>query len=260
MSTLSVLVVDDEPLARRRLRRMLAACRGVNLVGEAGDVAESCAMVRALRPQLVLLDIQMPGGDGFVLLESLGDIPAPEVIFVTAFDHHAVKAFDTHAIDYLLKPVEPGRLLLAIDKARRAIALHGLQDRTVALEETIANLRRALRQQEDRMTDFWIRGPLGYDRVPLDDILHIQADRDYVRIHTADRSMLHCESMASLQARLPPGQFMRVHRSSIVRCDRIARVQRTAMSGLVVTLTDRTEVRVGRTYRDKLLAGLKPAP
>lgn len=256
MSTLSVLVVDDEPLARRRLRRMLAACPDVQLVGEAGNVAESCALVRALRPQLVLLDIQMPGGDGFVLLESLGDVPTPEVIFVTAFDHHAVKAFETHAVDYVLKPVEPGRLLLAIDKARRAIALHGLQDRAMALEETIANLRGALRRQTAQVSDFWVQGPVGYERLAMDDILHIRAERDYVRIHTANRSMLHCESMAALQKRLPQGQFMRIHRSSIVRCDQIARVQRTALSGLTVTLSDRTEVRVGRTYRDQLLADM----
>lgn len=256
MSPLSVLVVDDEPLARRRLQRMLEALPGVQIAGQAGDVAEAASQVRALQPQLLLLDIQMPGGDGFALLDALDGAAPPEVVFVTAFDHHAVKAFETHAVDYLLKPVEPGRLQLAVERARRALELRGARERSLALEETVANLRSALRQQAPAQPDFWVRGPRGYERVPMHEVLHIQAERDYVRVHTAGRSVLHCESMASLAERLPPGQFIRVHRSRIVRRDRIVQVRRTAMSGLRVVLSDQSEFPVGRTYQARLLAAL----
>ena len=124
MSDLSVLIVDDEPLARGRLRRMLAAMEGVRVAGEAGNAGEAQDRIAALKPDLLLLDIQMPGEGGFELLERLGEA-APPTIFVTAFDHHALRAFNARAIDYVTKPVEPGRLATAIERARLTIGAAG---------------------------------------------------------------------------------------------------------------------------------------
>lgn len=258
--THTVLVVDDEPLARRRLQRMLSDCEGVRFAGAAADVEQARAMVRQLRPDILLLDIQMPGGDGFELLSALGD-EAPAVVFVTAFEHHAVRAFEVSAVDYLLKPVEPGRLALAMARVRVFLQQRSREEQAQALRETVATLRRALDGQQARTrADFWVRSASGHARLELREIVRFEAERDYVRIHAGERSFLHWESLASLEERLPAQEFVRIHRGSIVRRDRIAKVRRGALSSLVVVLTDQTELRVGRTYlpriRAELAAGL----
>jgi two-component system LytT family response regulator len=196
MSELSVLIVDDEPLARRRLVRMLEALQGFRAIGEAGDVRQAYSRARELSPDIMLLDIQIPGGSGFDVLEQLGtDVPV--VIFVTAFDHHALRAFDASAVDYVTKPIEPSRLQSALARARLAVEARNSIEHVEELQETILALRLALRKDEARQADLWIKHQGDSLRLPLDRINWIEADRDYVRIHTNDRYFLHHESLAS---------------------------------------------------------------
>ena len=243
----TVLIVDDEPLARRRLARMIAAMPGVTLAGVAEDAEDAEAQVRALRPDILLLDIQMPGASGFDLVERLGPA-APVVIFVTAFDHHALRAFDARAADYVTKPVEAGRLAAAIGRALLLARAGHDEERLAELGETVTALRAALREHERATSDFWVKTRGGHVRVPAAQVLSIEAERDYVRLHTGQESYLLHESMASLERRLDPDDFLRVHRSAIVRRDQIVAIRHAPFAALIAVLEGGREIRVGRTY------------
>ena len=253
MSEISILIVDDEPLARRRLTRQLARMEDVRVIGEAGNAAEAHDCVMKFRPDIMLLDIQMPGESGFDLLDRLnGAMPA--VIFATAFDHHAIRAFNASAVDYVTKPIEPVRLEAAIARARTAVAARAGEEKVAELHETVAALRKALREHESRTIEFWVKSKEDYLRVPSDQIIRFQAERDYVRIHSGDESYLHHESLASLEQRLDPMKFIRIHRSAIVRRDCIKRLRQAPFASLIAVLTDESEIRVGRTYSSKIRA------
>lgn len=247
MNALSVLIVDDEPIARRRLRRQLSAMEGIQIVGEAGDTTEAIDSVRSLRPDLMLLDVHMPGGNGFDILDKLGD-NAPAVIFVTAFDHYALRAFDESAVDYVTKPVEEGRLSAAIGRARSAVQARDDRDRVAELVETVATLRKALREIEGRPQQFWMKSRGEFFRIGSGKVVRIQAERDYVRIFADGQSYLLGESLASLERRLDGAEFIRVHRGVILRRDAIVRFRRAGYASLVAVLSDGSEVRVGRTF------------
>lgn len=247
MTRHSVLIVDDEPLARRRLARLVAQLDDVTLAGEAHDVESAYAQVREQAPDIVLLDIQMPGASGFDLIERLG-AAAPAVVFVTAFDHFALRAFDARAADYVTKPVDPGRLAAAIGRALAAARAKGREERIAELDETVATLRAALREQDGGSAGIWVKTRTGHVRIPAGDIVSIQAERDYSRIHVADRSYLLHESLRSLEQRVAPDDFIRIHRSTIVRRDRIAAIRTGPFGALIAALDDGSELRVGRTY------------
>lgn len=258
MSEISVLVVDDEPIARRRMARMLAAIDGVVHAGEAGDVPQALEQIAALAPDVLLLDIQMPGGNGFDVLEQAGP-QAPVPIFVTAFDHHAIRAFDCNAVDYLTKPVTPERLRQALDRAREALAVREKRDTVAELRETVAALRKALREQAVRPAQFWVKSRRETIRIAAERVLRFQADGDYVQLHAEQGSFLYNESLSGLERRLPAEDFLRISRSAIVRRDQVARLKRGPLGVLHVVLRDETEVKVGRTYlravRDGLMLG-----
>lgn len=247
MKPMSVLIVDDEPLARRRLARLVAALPDAEPVGEAGDVQDACRAIEALSPDIILLDIQIPGGTGFDIVERL-DGNGPAVVFVTAFDHFALRAFDAAAVDYVTKPIEPARLQMAISRARAKVAAKAGEERIAELNETVFALRQALRKQEAQVADIWVKARRELIRIALDRVVRFQAERDYVRIHTENRSYLHHESLASLEAWLDPAAFIRLHRSSIVRRDCIVGLRQAPFSALIALLSDGSEIRVGRTY------------
>lgn len=253
MNATTVLIVDDEPLARRRLERLLAVRSDVKIVGEAGDVQQAVDAVRKLRPELMLLDIHMPGGNGFDVLDALGDA-TPAIIFVTAFDHYALMAFEQNAVDYVTKPVEEGRLDLALRRALERLGAGGEQLRE--LQGTIATLRQALRQAERPTTQFWIKTRIEFVRIGSNRIQRIHADRDYVRLHADGESYLYGESLASLERRLDPAEFIRIHRSVIVRRDAIERLRVAPYASLIAVLSDGAEVRVGRSYARTVKAEL----
>lgn len=255
MNSLSFLVVDDEPLARRRLTRLLGKVEWVDRVDEAGDVAQARDRIDAHRPDILLLDIQMPGGSGFEVLDHC-DADAPAVIFVTAFDHHAVRAFEANAIDYVTKPIEPARFQSAIERARHAVLSASQNDRIAELQETVTSLKRALNEREQRTGEFWVKSLGDYLRIAPESIIRFQAERDYVRIHTRDADYLFQENLASLERRLDPADFMRIHRSTIVRRGAIARIKAAPFAALIVVLSDGCEVRVGRTYASTMRASI----
>lgn len=255
MSSFSVLIVEDEPLARGRIRRALATMAEVYIVGEAANLDEAEMLIDRLRPDIITLDIQLPGGSGFDLLERLG-VAAPATIFVTAFDHHAQRAFDAHAIDYVTKPLEPARLQVAVARACARLRATSSEERVNELQEMVRSLRQALRQTENAGSDFWVRSRGVYRRLSLRDVTHIIAERDYVRIFGDGESHLHQESLTSLEGRLPPKAFLRVHRSAIIRRDAIVRLKTAQFSALIAELVGGGEVRVGRTYAAKIRAEL----
>lgn len=257
MTSLSVLIIDDEPLARRRVLRVLAGLDGFRVAGEAGDAATAFTQIRALAPDIVLLDIQMPGASGFDLLDRLG-ADAPVVVFVTAFDHHALRAFDASAIDYVTKPIAPGRLAAALDRARTAALARRNDGRVAELTETVAALRSALRAQEKGASDLWVRSRGEHLRIPAERIDRIQAERDYVRIHADGESWLFGDNLAGVERRLDPADFLRVHRSAIVRRDRIVKLRTAPFAALILHLRDGSEVRVGRTYAAAIRRLIRP--
>ncbi|HEY8004146.1 MAG TPA: LytTR family DNA-binding domain-containing protein [Phenylobacterium sp.] len=254
MSVLRVLIVDDEPLARRRLEILLRDQPEVELVGAAPDGVAARRMIGELTPDVVLLDIKMPGLTGLELLEALGQA-APIVIFVTAFDRFALDAFERAAFDYLLKPVEPARLAASLARAREALADRAASERVQELEEILHNLRSGPEPAPaagfDR--DIWIQERGGRICLPVAAIDWVAAERDYVRIHAGARSFLVRQSIGALAERLDPKLFVRIHRSSLVRAERIVRVRHAAGRGSV-TLSTGAEVAVSRRHMGALNA------
>jgi two-component system LytT family response regulator len=231
VSSLKVLLVDDEPLARQRLRQMLADHADISVAGEADHVEQAKELVRAERPDLIFLDIRMPGADGFALVESLHLTPMPYVIFVTAYAEHAVEAFDAEAVDYLLKPFDEERLARALDRARAAHARRGPERHLERFAVTTGRLTRYVAARE---VD-WIEGYGNYAK------LHIGKGVHLVRT-----------TLAMLEQELDPARFARVHRSAIVALDRVRELESLGGGEYKVVLTDGTRVPMSQRYRDRL--------
>ncbi|MDO8295540.1 MAG: LytTR family DNA-binding domain-containing protein [Caulobacter sp.] len=247
MNAPSVLVVDDEPLARRRAVRLLRQLVDVGSIQEAGDIEQARSILDAASIDVLLLDIQMPGGSGFDLLETLSSPPGA-VVFVTAFDDQALRAFEAQATDYITKPIDPGRLQAAFRRAMNVVHARANLDRISELAETVKALRRSGAGRPRGLSEFWVKVRNDYVRLPAAGISHFQADRDYVQIHAASGTYLHHESLASLERRLDDEEFVRVHRSTIVRRDHIVRIKTNPLSSMIAVLADGSEIRVGRTY------------
>lgn len=254
---LSVLVIDDEQIARRRLIRLLRGIEGVEVVGEASDVASAMEAVQQLSPDLMLIDVQMPGGDGFDVIERLGT-QSPPAIFVTAFDHHALRAFDIEAVDYVTKPVDPVRLAMALRRAREAIAVRSREEQIGDLLATVETLRRSLRQNQTPSHFFWVKGRGTQQRLGIDTIDYVEAERDYVRLHACGQSHLVSENISAVEARLAPLGFLRIHRSTLVRREAVSQLVQGRYGAWSLRLSDGTELRVGRTYASAVRRALEP--
>jgi two-component system response regulator AlgR len=240
---LTILIADDEPLATERLQLLLAREDGVDLVGAASDGEAAMRMAEALKPNLVLLDIAMPGMDGIEVARALARFrPTPAVVFVTAFDQFAVAAFEVAAVDYLMKPIDPARLGAALERARQH-----LRKRDEAEPE-------AEKDESPFLEEFWASDRSGLVRIASHDIDRISAERDYMRLHVGARSWLIHHSMAALEEQLDPSRFVRLHRSAIVRRDFIAGFSRNASGRWVARLADDNEQPVGRLYSDRVKA------
>jgi DNA-binding LytR/AlgR family response regulator len=206
MNRLRVVAIDDEALALRRIEIALGQIDHVELVATARTGQDGLALIGQHQPDVILLDINMAGFGGFEVVESLSSGRPPLVIFVTAFDEHAVRAFQVSAIDYLLKPLEFDRLAAALDKARSTLRLVQAEERAAELREVVAALRhhRNVPETPRFETEFWVpRGP-GFQRVLVADIDWVEAERDYVRLHAGATSCMLRETMAGMQARLDP--------------------------------------------------------
>jgi len=228
---LRTLIVDDEPLAVERMQVICAGIDDVNVIGTASDGQAALRLVAALNPDLILLDLTMPETDGLTVARQLsGEESPPAVIFVTAHDEFAVEAFDLDAVDYVLKPVSPDRLQRAVG---RVIARRG---------------QRAEPQSSQWLEEFWVPHRSELVRIPASDVQRIDAERDYVRLHVGDQSFLLLQTITSLEERLDPEQFIRIHRSHIVRRDCVSGLRHEGLGVWSVEIAGGEALRIGRTY------------
>ncbi|HZH91968.1 MAG TPA: LytTR family DNA-binding domain-containing protein [Pyrinomonadaceae bacterium] len=250
MNTIRTLVVDDEPLARERIKRLLAAETDLELVGECAEGREAVAAIHALKPDLVFLDIQIPELDGFGVLKAVNVARMPAVIFVTAYDRYALQAFDVNALDYLLKPYNRERFRKAVERARAQLsngAAGELNERLLSLLENFKtepqrHLERLMIKSSGRV--FFLRA---------EELDWIEADGNYLRVHVGRESHLIRETMNRLASKLDPDKFLRIHRSTLVNIERIKELQPLFSGDYVVILRDGKQLTLSRSYRDKLL-------
>jgi two-component system LytT family response regulator len=230
MAKLRVVIVDDEPLGRRGIRARVARSPGYEVVAEAGTAAAGLREVRKHRPDVVFLDIEMPGADGFALLEQIPVAELPVVVFVTAHDDRAVKAFEAEAFDYVLKPLDDARFARTLERVAERCA----QRSVGSAQRIIVRDRGRTIALEPEAID-WVKG-----------------DGDYVRIHSGATSLLHHSSLTAIAAELPAGQFVRVHRSAIVNVARISELQPLTNGDYSIRLVSGARLRLSRTHRDAL--------
>lgn len=237
---LRTLIVDDEPLAIERMQVLCAELAGLSVAGTASDGAAALRLAEKLKPDLLLLDMTMPGMDGLAVAREVAKMnPVPAVIFVTAHENFAVEAFDLDAVDYVLKPVGAERL-------ERAIA------RALARRET----RQVQGDSTAWLTEFWVPTRSELLRIDAREVSRIDAERDYVRLHVRGGSYLLLQTIAGLEAKLDPEMFIRIHRSTILRRDMIRGLRHEGLGVWCVELagTDGEELRIGRTYLRKVKA------
>ncbi|HEU4880490.1 MAG TPA: LytTR family DNA-binding domain-containing protein [Gemmatimonadaceae bacterium] len=243
-SPLRVVIVDDEHIARQRVRRLLDREGGCVIVAECATGVEAIAAVEKYNPDLLLLDVQMPELDGFGVVAQLSPENTPLVIFVTAHDTHALRAFDVHAVDYVLKPIKADRLRVALDRARLQQGRSEAVERHEQLREllsSLANVERILVKADGRM--FFIR---------MAEIDWVEAYGNYVRVHVGSTAHLLRETMSSMERMLPQDRFARIHRSTIVNLDRVVEMKQWMSGDYNVLLTTGVRVKLSRSYRESL--------
>ncbi|MBJ7413617.1 MAG: response regulator transcription factor [Phenylobacterium sp.] len=248
---LRVALVDDEPPALRRLQMAIDKAEGAEVVGQATNGADALALIRRGGIDVVLLDIRMPGLSGLELARAIDPAQAPAFIFVTAFSRFAADAFELAAVDYLLKPVEFDRLHEALERARLRLQSRVANSRIAELEEVVAALRAGDAQptapaEPGFAEEIWAPDRGDRVRIPVSHIDWIEAERDYVRIHSRGRSFLVRKPIRTLQSELDPADFVRVHRGALVRRDRIVRLARRPGGPAAVVLQSGAEVPVSR--------------
>jgi two-component system LytT family response regulator len=240
------LIVDDEPLARRGLAVMLRRFKDIDIVGECGDGRSAVDRILERSPDVVFLDIQMPGMDGFEVLRALPRENMPAVVFVTAFDQHVLRAFDFHALHYLLKPVDDTHFAAAISRARDQVD-------SKLKADMARRLMRMLDGASDQYTSrFAVQTGCRIQIVVAEDIEWVASAGNYVELHVNGRCSLLRESMASLEQRIDPAKFIRIHRSRIVRSSAIVELRSLENREFIVMLSDDSEHRSSRTYADRL--------
>jgi two-component system, LytTR family, response regulator len=254
-----VLVVDDEPLARMRIEDVLAGIEGAQVVGTATNGIEAIEQIRALQPDLVFLDVQMPGKTGVDVVREIGPERMPPTIFVTAFDQFAVEAFDVAAVDYLVKPFDDERLEAAFERARSRMALEGLgqlREKLLAVlqspTDAVAQTAPAHPRTPEYLERVAVESRGKIQSIPVDQIDYIVQSGPYAELHSNGRRHLIREAMQTLEERLDPNRFMRIHRSMIVRLDLVEALHRGTGGDYEVQLKGGTRVRVSRSRREAL--------
>jgi two-component system, LytTR family, response regulator len=256
---IKTLIIDDEPLARRNLRLLLEKDPQIEILEECRNGREAVKAINALSPDLIFLDIQMPEMDGFDVLARVGPEHIQAIIFVTAFDQYALKAFDVHALDYLLKPFDDERFARALERAKSQIEareIDRLSKRLLALLEERDSARKGSRQQANYLTRVMIKVSGRVTLLKVDEIDFIEADGNYAKLHVGRKAHLLREKMHDLEKRLDPAKFVRIHRSVIVNLDRIKEMHPHFNGDYIVVLEDGRKLRLSRTRRENLEAKL----
>jgi two-component system, LytTR family, response regulator len=258
--TIRTILVDDEKLATQGLQIRLEPYDDIEIVATCLNGREAIRKIKTLKPDLVFLDIQMPGFDGFSVVQGVMDIDPPMFVFVTAYSEHAIRAFDANAIDYLMKPVEPDRLADTMERVRAQLANRRTVDEVERLRTMISEVapdavdNMPLVEEElaasrfEKLINVKDRGQIF--RVDVDTIERIDAAGDYMCIHTADNSLILRETMKDLEKRLDPRTFQRVHRSTIVNLDLVRQVKPHTNGECFLVLDSGAQVKVSRSYRD----------
>ena len=253
MKRIRTLVVDDEPLARERLTSLLFNEADIDIVGQCRDGEEAVASIMNLSPDLVFLDVQMPQMNGFEVIEAVGGERMPLVIFVTAHDQHALKAFQVRALDYLLKPFDRERFSDALQRARKQVE----REETGDLGRRLLALVKDLRKDQPRSERLVVKSGGRLFFLRADEIDWIDAAGNYVRLHVGNTSHLLRETMNALEGRLDPEKFFRIHRSRIVHMERIQELQPWLNGEYSVLLRTGTRLTLSRGYREKLQERLR---
>ena len=252
MEPIRVLIADDEPPARSRLRHLLARHPGVEVAGETASGALTVAAIRSLAPDLVFLDVQMPDLDGFGVVAEIGPEAMPAVIFVTAFDQYAVRAFEACALDYLLKPFDDERFAKALDRAREEVRRGRLDGLCGKLLSLLAEGSSPAGDADGSMDRLVIRSAGRVVFVETADVDWIEGAGSYVRLHVGSRSFLLRDTLRHLESSLDPDRFLRIHRSAMVNVRRVRELRPRSHGESRVILRDGTELKASRTYRDRL--------
>jgi len=251
MTTIRALIVDDEELARRVLREFLSNEADIEVIGECANGFDAVKVIAEEHPDLVFLDVQMPKLDGFEVLELIG--PDPAVVFVTAYDTYAMKAFDAHAVDYLLKPFNRDRFETALARARQRVRSSAPPTERVEPME-LAALARAPEQFAQRIV---VKDGSKVSIIPVDKLDYVQAQDDYVELHSQKKSYLKQQTISSLESALDPKQFVRIHRSSIVNIERVNKIEPYTKDSRIAILHDGTQLPVSRSGYARLTALLE---
>ncbi|HXJ32290.1 MAG TPA: LytTR family DNA-binding domain-containing protein [Gemmatimonadales bacterium] len=246
---LKVLIVDDERPARTKVRRFVSADADIGQIFEAPDGVRAVDVIRDESPDLVFLDVQMPGLDGFGVVEALAPDALPHVIFVTAFDEYAVRAFDVHAVDYVMKPFDAERLGRALERAKAAIASRRDGGEAARMEQLLADLRR---ERPERLERLLVQGAERSVLLPLSRVDRLESARNYVVLHAGRESFRVRSTLDRLEQRLDPRRFVRVSRTAIVNVDRVAELVPWSHGDWVVVLNDGAKLRLTRSFRDRL--------
>ena len=247
-----VLIADDEPLARGVLREMLQPDPEVVIVGECANGKEAVEAIKELNPDLLFLDVQMPEMGGFEVLNALDEGQAPHLVFVTAYDQYAVRAFEVHALDYILKPFDRERFDVSWQRAKAQV----LRERNGGVEQKILSLLEDLKAGTKYLERLVIKSSGRIYFLETNEIDWIQAEGNYVSVHTGKKSHLLRETITSLESQLDPKKFLRIHRSAIVRIDRIKELQPWFHGEYHIVLNDGTQLTLSRNYRDRLQEAL----
>lgn len=247
------IIVDDVELARARVKILLDDDEEIEIIGEAANGREAVELIRNLKPDLVFLDIQMPKTDGFDVIETIGVKNMPSVVFVTAFDEFALRAFDTGAVDYLLKPFNEERLKTAVTRAKREIRR---EIPAGEIEEKLHRLLAEIKQPPKYLKRIPVKQKDGMILVLTEDIDWIAAAGHYLELHTEQKTYLIREKISDFETKLDPENFVRIHRSIILNIDRIKSLHPLFNGDHLVILQDGTELNLSRTYHEKLIAAL----
>lgn len=248
--TIRTLIAEDEPLARERIRSLLESEPDIEIVAECGDGRTAVAAIREHDPDLVFLDVNMPELGGFEVIREIGPESMPPVVFVTAYDQFAVRAFDAHALDYVLKPFDEDRFRVAVDRARQAMNRPAPELR---LDRHLADLLEGL-QRPRYLERLAVKSGGKIVLLRTDEVSWIGAEGNYARLHAGKKSYLMRETMTALESKLDPDRFLRIHRSTIVGADAIAELEPLFQGDYVVVLRDGTRLTSSRGYRSNLQA------